>query len=116
MRKYVRNYRLISDEDIIAEAKMVLAANEYFGPFKRKKLDIVKLLELIDNLTERLEQAKCRRHYSYTDYIGGSIYAVEERLTEKINENWSELKDQLDGLTEIVTDLQDKVKEETDDE
>lgn len=116
MRKYVRNYRHTSDEEIIAEARMVLAANEYFGPFKRKKIDIAKLLELIDDLTERLEQAKYRPSYSYTNYNGGSIYAVEERLTEKINEDWSDLKDQLDGLTEIVTDLQDKVKEETDDE
>ena len=111
--------RWVSDKELISDAKTVAAVHEYFtADCNSKDADRVnKLVNLVKELAIRLEvrneaiekSEKARIQHRYTTYVSpprksevtmNDLEAVESRLKDEIDQNWHELKDMIDALSE----------------
>ena len=109
--------RWVSDKELISDAKTVAAVHEYFtADCNSKDADRVeKLVNLVKELAIRLEVRneaienleKRQIHHRYvspprqSEVTMNDLEAVESRLKDEIDQNWHELKDMIDALSEI---------------
>lgn len=103
-------YRYKSDEEIINEAKTLVAVHKYYGNDDKDKF--AKIIDLIDDLANRLDTTIKRNHYrpyfverpveplKSTAATKDDLEEVETRLKDEIDQNWHELKDMIDALSE----------------
>ena len=108
--------RWVSDKELISDAKTVAAVHEYFtADCNSKDADRVnKLVNLVKELAVRLEvrneanekSEKWQIQHRYTTSLRQSevtmndLKGVESRLKDEIDQNWHELKDMIDALSE----------------
>ena len=114
--------RWVSDKELISDAKTVAAVHEYFtADCNSKDADRVdKLVNLVKELAIRLEvrnevnenlekQQMQQIHHRYARYVSpprksvatmNDLEEVESRLKDEIDQNWHDLVDMIDALSE----------------
>ena len=112
-----------TDQELINEARTVATVHSYF--LKDTDPQVAKLIALLTDLTDKLESKirvaevyknlqqtgrevyKNQRH-QYTSYpqtpavTKYELGKLENRLKEKIDENWHELKDRIDSIEDTI--------------
>ena len=118
---YMNEYRYKQDKDLIQEARVTVTMCNLLDVTSLNYGKAVEtLFDLVTALADRLER-RCNTPEYTTSYGSANkatrleLNALEERLTEKINEDYAELTDLMESLEERLAGKLNKEEEEDED-